>query len=68
MAISPRIHGIPILKTPELEKEIEVPATSKAVEIELELPAGPAELVTYLYDKNGKAGGAYFTDVERIGD
>lgn len=46
------------------EKEIFVPAGSKAVVIELNLPQGPTELWTYLYDANGKAGGAYFTDVE----
>lgn len=46
------------------EKEIFVPDGSKAVVIELNLPQGPTELWTYLYDANGKAGGAYFTDVE----
>ena len=37
---------------------------AKSVEFEIDLPAGPTELVTYLYDQNGKAGGAYFTEVE----
>ncbi|MGJ8672676.1 arylsulfatase [Rubritalea sp.] len=36
------------------------------VEFEIDLPAGPSELLTYLYTENGKAGGAYFTDVELI--
>ncbi|MGJ8654345.1 MAG: arylsulfatase [Opitutaceae bacterium] len=36
----------------------------KEVVIEMDLPAGPTELLTYLYDEKGKAGGAYFTDVE----
>ena len=50
-----------------LEKEVPVPANSKGVVIELDLPTGPTELVTYLYDKKGKAGGAYFTEVEWLG-
>lgn len=50
------------------EKEMEVPAGCKAVRMELNLPAGPAELWTYLYDESGRAGGAYFTDVERVED
>ncbi len=37
---------------------------SKSVVFEMELPAGSAELVTYLYDEKGRAGGAYFTEVE----
>lgn len=45
-------------------KESDVEAGSKGVVFEMDLPAGPTELVTYLYDKKGKAGGAYFTDVE----
>ena len=46
------------------EKEMEVPAGCKAVRMELNLPAGPTELWTYLIDERGRAGGAYFTDVE----
>ena len=48
------------------QKEMAIPAGSKGVVMELDLPAGPTELVTYLYDKQGKAGGAYFTEVERL--
>lgn len=40
----------------------------KQVVVEMDLPAGPAELVTYLYDEQGRAGGAYFTDVEWLGE
>lgn len=36
------------------------------VVFETNLPAGPTELVTYLYDTKGRAGGAYFTEVELI--
>jgi hypothetical protein len=46
--------------------EVPVPADGKEVIVELGLPAGPAELWTYLYDANGKAGGAYFTEVELL--
>lgn len=50
------------------EKEMPVPAGCKAVRMEMRLPKGPSELWTYLYDESGKAGGAYFTDVELVGD
>ena len=49
------------------EKEIPVQTGSKAVSIEMDLSAGPTELLTHLFDKKGKAGGAYFTDVEWLG-
>lgn len=41
-----------------------VKAGSKGVVFEIYLPVGPTQLVTYLYAKNGKAGGAYFTEAE----
>lgn len=47
-------------------KESTVEEGSKGVVFELELPAGKTELYTWLYDKNGKAGGAYFTAVEAL--
>lgn len=50
------------------ECEMAVPSGCKAVKMELNLPAGPTELWTYLYDESGKTGGAYFTDVERLED
>ena len=43
-----------------------VKAGSKGVVFKIDLPAGPTQLVTYLYDNNGKAGGAYFTEVEAV--
>ena len=49
-----------------LTMEQPVEAGSKGVVFEIELPSGPTELMTYLYDKNGKAGGAYFTEVEAL--
>jgi len=39
---------------------------SKGVVFEIDLPAGPTELLTFLYDKKGEAGGAYFTEVELL--
>ena len=41
-----------------------VKAGSQGVVFEIQLPVGPTELVTYLYDKKGNPGGAYFTEVE----
>ncbi|MEI6892412.1 MAG: arylsulfatase [Pontiella sp.] len=46
------------------ENECVVESGSKGVVFEMDLPSGPTELVTYLYDNKGKAGGAYFTEVE----
>jgi arylsulfatase A-like enzyme len=39
---------------------------SRGVVFETNLPAGPTQLVTRLFDENGKAGGAYFTEVEAL--
>lgn len=39
---------------------------TKGVVFETDLPAGPAKLVTRLYDESGKFGGAYFTEVEAL--
>ena len=49
-----------------LEKEVGVEPGSNGVVIELAIPAGETELVTYLYDEDGEAGGAYFTEVEAL--
>ncbi len=43
-----------------------VEADSRAVVFEIDLPAGPTELVTWLYDGKDRAGGAYFTEVELL--
>ena len=48
------------------EKECLVEPGSTAVVFEMELPAGPSELLTFLYDESGQAGGAYFTEVEAL--
>lgn len=52
------------LKIAGQEKECPVVPGSHGVVFELDLPAGLTELWTYLYDEQGKAGGAYFTEVE----
>lgn len=36
------------------------------VVFEIDLPSGPTELVTFLYDQDDRAGGAYFTEVELL--
>lgn len=48
------------------EETKKIKSGSKGVVFELELPAGHTELHTWLYDKNGTAGGAYFTEVEAL--
>ncbi|WP_231617685.1 sulfatase-like hydrolase/transferase [Novipirellula aureliae] len=45
-------------------KEVVVMPGTKGVVIEMMLPAGKTQLVTYLYDEKGDSGGAYFTEVE----
>ncbi len=45
------------------ERESAVEPGTKGVVFELDLPAGKTELTTWLYTKNGTAGGAYFTEV-----
>jgi len=48
------------------EAEAEVETGTKGVVFELDLPAGKTELRTWLFDESGKAGGAYFTEVEAL--
>ncbi len=48
------------------EKESAVEPGTKGVVFELNLPAGKTELRTWLYDQQGEAGGAYFTEVEAL--
>ncbi len=49
------------------QKECKVDPGAHSVVLDLDLPAGPSELCTYLYDESGKSGGAYFTEVEWLG-
>lgn len=68
----PKVAGMPVVASrakieiagETMEQPVE--AGSKGVDFEIELPTGSTELVTYLYDKSGKAGGAYFTEVEHL--
>jgi arylsulfatase A-like enzyme len=48
----------------EMEASVEPGATG--VVFEMELPTGKTELQTWLFDDKGKAGGAYFTEVEAL--
>lgn len=50
----------------DLERESDVERGSSGVIFELNLPAGKTELRTWLYDRAGRAGGAYFTEVESL--
>jgi arylsulfatase A-like enzyme len=54
------------LKISGQEKESAVEAGSKGVVFEMDLPAGKTKLLTWLYNEKGKAGGAYFTEVEAL--
>ena len=47
--------------------ELPVGQGSEGVTFEIDLPAGKTLLRTWLFDAGGKAGGAYFTEVEAIG-
>ncbi len=49
-----------------LEREMVVTPGAAGVVFELELPAEPAQLRTWFYDKNNNAGGAYFADVDFV--
>ncbi len=69
----PRLADKPVEKTVRakveiagLSKEVEVKPGSKGIVIEMDLPTGETELVTYLYNEKGEAGGAYFTEVEKL--
>lgn len=68
----PKEAGIPVkavrakIEIAGKTAEAEVKPGSTGVAIELDLPPGKTELLTQLFDKNGKAGGAYFTDVEAL--
>ena len=48
-----------------LEQEAVVAPGARGVDFEFELPEGKTELRTFFYDEEGRAGGAYFTEVER---
>ena len=48
------------------EQTSTVDTGSQGVVFEVDLPVGPTELVTYLYDEKDRAGGAYFTEVEAL--
>ena len=48
------------------EKESKVEPGSQGVEFEMNLAAGKTKLLTWLYNEDGQAGGAYFTEVELL--
>jgi len=48
------------------EMESQVNPGSKAIDFEMDLPAGKTKLETWLFDEQNEAGGAYFTEVELL--
>lgn len=56
-----------VLKISGLEKSSAIKPGSLGVEFNVDLPAGPTKLLTYLHTKDGKVGGAYFVDIEWLG-
>ncbi|VGO11783.1 Arylsulfatase [Pontiella desulfatans] len=69
----PKLAGKPVEQTVRAKieiagrsKDVSVEPGSMGIVIELELPAGETELMTYLYNETGEAGGAYFTEVEAL--
>jgi uncharacterized sulfatase len=56
-----------VLQIAGQEKSSTVTAGSLGVEFNVDLPAGPTKILTYLYTKEGEVGGAYFVDVEWLG-
>jgi arylsulfatase A-like enzyme len=57
-----------VLKISGLEKSSAIKPGSLGVEFNVDLPAGPTKLLTYLHTKDGKVGGAYFVNVEWLGN
>ena len=55
------------LKLGDDEIEAPVEPDTRGVVFEVEVNTGKTQLQTWLYDKAGKAGGAYFTEVEWLG-
>lgn len=49
-----------------LQREQTVEPNCKGVVFELELPAGQTKLKTFLFNEKDRAGGAYFTEVEKL--
>ena len=54
------------IKIAGFEKESVIKDDSKEINFTLTLPSGITELWTYIYNQQGKVGGAYFTEVEKL--
>ena len=54
------------IKIAGVEKEALIKDGSKEIDFTLSLPSGITELWTYIYNQQGKVGGAYFTEVEKL--
>jgi arylsulfatase A-like enzyme len=55
------------IKLGSLEREMTVDPGKPAVVFEVQLPAGPVELQTWLESADGSSRGAYYVDVTRLG-
>ncbi|MFC5050459.1 arylsulfatase [Rubritalea spongiae] len=49
-----------------ITEEVTIPKDSKGVDFTVNLPEGDTDLITYIYNTKGEAGGAYFTEVELL--
>ena len=54
------------IKIAGVEEEASIKEGSKEINFTLTLPSGITELWTYIYNQQGKVGGAYFTEVEKL--
>ncbi len=54
------------IKIAGFEKESVIKDDSKEINFTLTLPSGITELWTYIYNQQGKVGGAYFTEVKKL--
>ena len=68
----PKEAGVPVtgvraaLEIAGQSRESTVEEGTEGVVFELDLPVGKTQLKTWIYDQQGKAGGAYFVDVEAL--
>ncbi|TWT91202.1 arylsulfatase [Neorhodopirellula pilleata] len=66
VANKPVVAALAKIQIAGLEKQSMVEPDTRGVVFEIDLPVGPTELMTFLYDKQDRAGGAYFTEVEAL--
>ena len=68
----PKVANFPLaaktarIKIGDLDVKQPVPEGATAVDLEVELKAGPAQLTTWLDDESGKSRGAFYVEVTRL--